>query len=106
MLKSCASQIFDFTPLLSASEQGTIIGIAGKAYNSATSRQGYWMQRGRGWSSRWRDRGERECAGRVVKTVEKNDNPYNIPVFLLRTNRKRLGGGWLGSCIVFGCCAA
>lgn len=53
------------------------------------------MQRGRGWSSRWRDRGERECAGRVVKTVEKNDNPYNIPVFLLRTNRKRLGGGGL-----------
>lgn len=48
VLKSCASQIFDFTPLLSASEQGTIIGIAGKAYNSATSRQGYWMQRGRG----------------------------------------------------------
>lgn len=97
VLKSCASQIFDFTPLFSTSEQGTIIGIAGRAYNSGTSRQGYTMQSGAGAkeeeevSSRWRDR---EWAGRVVKTVKKIDNSYIIFLFLAQNKSRKARRGW------------
>lgn len=48
VLKSRAPKSFDFTPLFSASEQGTIIGIAGRADSSCTGRQGNRMQTGRG----------------------------------------------------------
>lgn len=60
-LKSHALHISGFTPLFSAPEQGTVIGIAGRTDSSCASRRENGMYRGRGKRGRWRETvGERQ----------------------------------------------